>query len=111
MEKINHLGEIKELIQPKLSKTENYLKLSGTGYELRDIESALEACYKPIDAEYEDKKAAKIPSGNRVLFLGIIFLCVAAIRFYRYSSDGNYFMLLGLVTALGIAFLYLKDKR
>ncbi len=107
MEKINHLGEIKLLVKTKLPKTENYLKLSALCYELADIESVLEMYYKPIDAEYEDKKALE----NRILFLGIIFLFVATIRLYRYSSNGNYFMLFGVVTALGIAFMYLKDKR
>ena len=111
MEKINHLGEIKLLVKTKLSKTENYLKLSAWGYELEDIESVLDAHYKPSNAALEEQKEAEKPSENRMLFIGMLFLVVATIRLYRYSSDGNYFMLFGVVTALGIAFMYLKDKR
>lgn len=111
MEKSKHIEEIKALIQPKLSKTENYLKLSAFGYELADIESVLDAHYKPINEALEEQKEAEKPSENRMLFIGMLFLVVAAIRMYRYSSDGNYFMLFGVVTALGIAVIYLIDKR
>jgi hypothetical protein len=108
-----HIDEIKSKIQPWKSKSENSLMLVSQGYEYDKVMEAIDSYYKTDDQNKDtqiDNLNTNKKSNNYAPVFGAIFLIAAFLRFYRYSNSGNILFIIGIFTALGMAYFFFTEN-
>lgn len=99
--------EILKLIDPHMSKTENYLIIVNKGYESDYVNEVLKEYFteKIIADEINPSETSK----NNREFWGILLLIASGIKFYRFSSVGDYFYLYSAIISLILALFLIFD--
>lgn len=108
-----NIDEIKSKIQPWKSKSENSLMLVSQGYEYEKVMEAIDSYYKTDDQNKDtqiDNLNTNKKSNNYSPIFGAIFLIAAFLRFYRYSNSGNILFIIGIFTALGMAYFFFTEN-